>query len=182
MKKSSKKKSRNEKKEETKTTQKPKPEGYIFGRPTHYTKELGERICELVATHPVGYDTIKMMHPDLPPKSVVTQWRLKHPDFAANYLSAKAFQAEIMVEDIDDIIPHEVKTYFDDKGNERIDSPSASLAIAKANNRKWTAARLAPKRYGDLTRLENLETENVDLKRELQELREQLDAKNKKDY
>ena len=122
------------------------------------------------------------MYPDLPLKGVVSRWRLKHADFGANYLAAKAFQAELMVEEIDELIPHEIKTYIDDRGNERIDSPSASLAIAKANNRKWTAARLAPKRYGDLTRLENLEEENHDLKKELDALRIQLAIKHEKDY
>ena len=113
---------------------------------------------------------------------VIREWRRKHPNFNAKYLTAKSFQAELMVEEIDDMLPHEIKTYLDDRGNERIDAPSASLAIAKVNNRKWTAARLAPKRYGDVSQLDTLKGENEELKKEMEELRAQLDQKHKKDY
>lgn len=150
------------------------------GRPTDYTPELGQRICDLIATHPVGYETIRQMFPDLPVRKVVLGWRRKFPDFGDKYLAAKRFQAEIMVEEIDDMLPHEVKTYYDSEGNERIDSPSASLAIAKANNRKWTAARLAPKYYGD--NVDVNEVSNEDLKQELRELREELKKKHEKEY
>ena len=70
----------------------------------------------------------------------------------------------------------------DDKGQERIDPPSASLLIAKINNRKWTAARLAPKIYGDQKRVEELEGENERVKAELRALRDKLDKANIAEY
>lgn len=156
----------------------PKPKG----RPSNYTPELGQRICAMVATHPIGYDHIQKMYPDLPLKGVVTAYRKRFPAFNAEYLAAKSFQSEIMVEEIDEMIPSEIKYYIDDKGNERIDAPSASLAIARVNNRKWTAARLAPRVYGDAKRVEDLEGQNSALTKELIELRKQMDEKNKKDF
>lgn len=160
---------------------KPKPEGYIFGRPTNYNAALGDRICELVATHPVGYETIRKLHPDIPMLGTVREWRLKFPDFNAKYLAAKAFQAELMVEEIDDILPGDIRTYFDERGNQRIDSPSAALAIAKCNNRKWTAARLAPKNYGDNKAVAK-ENDNGEVKEEMRQVREELTNKHTKEY
>jgi hypothetical protein len=119
------------------------------GRPTIYTDELADLICERVATHPVGYNTLMQMFPDMPDSSTVRAWRKVYERFSTRYLEAKAFQAQVLVEDIDDLIPEKINYYLDDKGQERIDSASASLLIAKINNRKWMAARLAPKVYGD---------------------------------
>ncbi len=152
-----------------------------LGRPTNYTPEFGERICHLVAIHPVGYAHIKAMYPDLPCPQLVREWRKKFPDFNAKYLDAKRFQAELMVEDIDDMLPDEVKVYFDKEGNERIDSPSAAMLIAKINNRKWMAARLAPRRFGDSGLADDPET-NKETKEEMRLIRDDLDAKNQKEY
>ena len=86
------------------------------------------------------------------------------------------------MEEIDDMIPSEIRYIVDERGNERIDPPSASLVIAKINNRKWTAARLAPKIYGDRQIIEQTTAENTELKEELARLRAQLAENNKKDY
>ncbi len=152
------------------------------GHPTNYTVQLGDRICHLVATHPMGYHPLRKMYPDLPCAQVVRDWRLKFPEFNAKYLDAKRFQAEILVEEIDDLLPEDVQTYLDDRGNTRIDAPSASMLIAKINNRKWMAARLAPRRFGDDKRVEDLEGQNNAMRQELLNLRAELDEKNQKEF
>ena len=119
------------------------------GRPTDYTPEFGKLICERVAINPVGYSTLRQLYPDMPNLTTIRAWRLSIPEFSTRYLEAKQFQAQLLVEEIDDLLPSEVRFYVDDKGNERIDAPSAAMIIAKINNRKWMAARLAPKIYGD---------------------------------
>ncbi len=151
------------------------------GRPTNYSEKLADRICELVATHPIGYEHIRNMYPDIPRMGVVREWRIRYPEFNAKYLDAKRFQAEIMVEDIDDLLPDDIKTYIDERGNERIDSPTASMLIAKINNRKWMAARLSPKRFGDYKE-ENSDDKKKELKQEMLSILQDIDAKNKKDY
>lgn len=151
------------------------------GRPTNYTQQLGDKICHLIATHPIGYDPLCLMYPELPKAQVVREWRIKYPDFNAKYLSAKSFQAELMVEDIDTMLPNDIKTYIDDRGNERIDSPSASMLIAKINNRKWMAARLAPRRFGDY-KDDNSEDKKKVLKDEMLTILNEIEEKNKKEY
>ncbi len=119
------------------------------GRPTTYTKKMADRICELVATNRHGLNKICQMFEDLPACSTVRLWVIKHPEFSAQYLIAKRQQIDVMMEEIDEIMDENLRFYHDDHGNERIDSPSASIAIAKANNRKWFASKLAPSLYGD---------------------------------
>ncbi len=152
------------------------------GRPTKYTPELGKLICERVATNPVGLETLLTLYSDMPEHSTIKAWRKQHSEFSAWYLEAKSFQSQLLVEEIDDMIDCGIRYITDDKGQERIDPPSASLLIAKINNRKWTAARLAPKIYGDKQIIEQTTSENESLKAELAALRAQLDEKNKSSY
>lgn len=128
------------------------------GRPTLYNDEIADRICDLVSTHSMGIAKIIEMYPDLPKDSTIKEWRLKHASFAAKYLEAKSLQAQILVEEIDDLIPTEIGHYFDERGNKRVDGASASLLIAKINNRKWTAARLAPRIYSEKNQTESTVT------------------------
>lgn len=129
-----------------------------MGRPTDYTIEQGDLICERIATNPVGYSTLVQMYPDMPHVCTINAWRHSIPEFAEKYLRAKSFQAQLLVEEIDTLLPDQIKYYTDDRGNERIDAPSASMLIAKINNRKWMAARLAPKIFGDKQQTETTVT------------------------
>lgn len=131
------------------------------GRPSLYTPELGKLICERIATNPVGWSTLETLYTDMPTAFTIRAWRLSIPQFSTMYLEAKQFQAQLLVEEIDELIPNTIQYYVDDKGQERIDAPSASLVIAKINNRKWMAARLAPKIYGDKMHTEHSVNEST---------------------
>lgn len=119
------------------------------GRPTKYSKSLAALICERVATHRHGLKKLCSMFDDMPEHSTITAWRFKYPEFSGQYLDAKRAQIDLVMEELDEIIEDSLVFYHDSEGNERIDSPSATVAIAKANNRKWFASKLAPQLYGD---------------------------------
>src|ERR1044071_3221939 len=55
-------------------------------RPTKFTPELGEKICELVACGWLMKDTAR--HFGIAPETVC-RWRLKHDDFRALYEQAR---------------------------------------------------------------------------------------------
>jgi len=125
--------------------QKPK-----MGRPSIYSQELADRICELVATHPVGLPKLCKMFPELPNPDTIRVWRWQKDDFSANYTKSKQFQAEIMAESIEDILDDTLDSvYFDEDGNRRLDSGILGHARLRIDSRKWTAGKLAPKIYGD---------------------------------
>ncbi len=152
------------------------------GAPTKYTEALCDAICDRVSTHTFGLEHICKMYDDMPTALTIREWRNKYPDFSTKYLAAKTKQAILMVEEIDELLNHKVLYLTDEKGQTKIDGPSASIAIARCNNRKWHAARLAPRMYGDQKQIDELKGQADSLLQECKMLREQLDEKNKKDY
>ena len=119
------------------------------GRPTTYNKKLADYVCEIIATHRHGLKKLCLMYKDFPDHTTIALWRFKHKEFSTQYLNAKQAQMDLIMEELDDLMDESLGYYVDDKGNKKIDPPSASIAIAKVNNRKWFASKIAPKLYGD---------------------------------
>jgi len=154
-----------------------------MGRPSIYSEELATRICELVATHPYGLPKLCAMFPELPTRETINVWRWNKKDFSDKYAEAKRFQAEMMVESFEDILDETQECVYDDEaGVKRVDNGIISQARLKIDTRKWTASKLAPKIYGDQKQVEELQSQNERYLKELQELKAQLDAKNRKEY
>lgn len=155
----------------------------VRGRPSKYTEELADRICEIVATNPCGLPTLCKQFAELPTAETIRVWRWEKPLFSAKYAEAKRFQAEIMAEGCEDVTNNLLEySYEDECGVKRVDSGMVAHARLVIDTRKWTASKLAPKIYGDKQIIEQTTSENESLKAELSALRAQLDEKNKSSY
>ena len=106
--------------------------GAMRGRPSSYTEEMAERICERIA----GGETLLKICEDveMPSRRTVSLWVLKHPDFHAQYALARAMQADHEFD--------EIKQIADDAGKE-VDERRVMI-----DSRKWRAERLNPRAYG----------------------------------
>lgn len=164
------------------TAKKPKSQHKKDGRPTDYNSEIAALICERVAVSRLSLKKLCALYDDMPVHTSINLWRLKNPEFSTQFIEAKRQQVDLIMETLDEAVDENIGYYEDDKGNDRIDSPSATIAIAKANNAKWYASKIAPKVYGDQKRIDSLESSNDALRAELLELRKKLDVKNEKDY
>ena len=127
------------------------------GRPTVYTKELADYICMRVATTTIGLKALCKMYDDLPDQNTIARWRKENHEFCDQFQKAKEFQAKLLVEECEELIP-DVKTYVDSDGNERLDPASATLLRERIVHRRWMAARLAPRIYGDKQTIEQTVT------------------------
>ena len=152
-----------------------------FGRPSIYTPELADKICELVATSEHGLDIICDQNPELPNESTIRAWRFTKPDFSTKYTQAKQQQAELYAESTLKIAI-EKATYRDAEGNDRVDVGHVAWQKLNINTRQWHASKLAPKIYGDQKRVEELENENARYKEEIAAIRDKLDKTNVSDY
>lgn len=173
------------KKSEAKEKKQPKakPEGYKFGRPTEYTTELGDRICKLVATNTCGLKKLCASHDWMPAHNTIAEWRWKNDDFSTRYTKAKLQQAELLAEDCLDIADNSSQDIkLNASGDEVCNSEFVNRSRLRVDTRKWLTSKLLPKIYGELSKLDVLQGENEELKKEMKELREMLDKKHKKEY
>ena len=103
------------------------------GRPSTYTEEMGNRICDKLTE---GVSLRKLcMQKEFPTASTVYVWLDRFPDFAERYARAREAATEDMLEEI-------LQIADDDK----IDPNDKRVRI---DTRKWAMGKLKPKKYGD---------------------------------
>ena len=123
------------------------------GRPSSYTKEIGAKICALIAEG----ESLRHIeaHEGMPPKSTIMNWCLQHSDFLEQYTRAKEMQAEAFNEELIDIAD-DARNDWIEKENQKTGSTFIALneeAISRARlrieTRKWLMGKMKPKKYGD---------------------------------
>lgn len=109
-----------------------------MARPTDYTDQLATRICAELAVGKSLRTILK--EDDMPSMSTVFNWLADKtkPEFLEQYARAKEEAADALADDIQDI---------SDKVLQKVYDP-ASARVAM-DGKKWIAAKLKPKRYGD---------------------------------
>lgn len=128
-----------------KEEEKQKPEGYTFGRPSDFTQEIADKICQQISQ---GSSLRKVcLEEDMPSGVTIFSWFRKHPDFLRQYERATdertETQQEILIEMGDLAIEHA----------ENADPKSSNAIVSayklKADNLKWSMSKMKPKKYGD---------------------------------
>lgn len=120
------------------------------GKPTIFTQELADRICEVVATHTKSTKKLSAMFDWMPNDSTIYEWRYRNEKFASQYACAKARQAELYAEETMDIADDGLNdSYVDEDGRVRTEHDVVSRSKLRIDTRKWYASKLAPKIWGD---------------------------------
>jgi hypothetical protein len=107
----------------------------MTGRPSTYTEELGDAICEALANTDKGLRHVLKEIEGAPSFACVHQWRHDHASFADKFAQAKKRQIENMAEDI-----------VDHTMDESLDPNVRRLIV---DTKKWLLAKLLPRTYGD---------------------------------
>jgi len=123
-----------------------------MGRPSLYTEELANEICVRLG---LGESLRKIcLDERIPSLATVMTWLSRKPDFLEQYTRAREIQAETQFDELIDIVdqPPEL-SYVTDKNGElvevKFDSSYVQWMKLRVDTRKWTAARMAPKKYGE---------------------------------
>lgn len=106
------------------------------GRPSKYSDEMAEKICEKIAN---GRSLRSICAEDgMPTTSTVCKWLNENKEFSEQYARARDKQADYFAEEIIEIA-------------DSAEAESAAVAKAKLqiDARKWAASKIAPKKYGD---------------------------------
>lgn len=119
------------------------------GRPSDYSEELAGRICSLLAE---GQSLAKICRNDWAPSTqTVFTWMRVKPGFLDMYTRAKEESADYLADQIVEIADEAPPTL--DSG--ATDSGAVQHQRLRVEARKWTAAKLKPKKYGDKLQAEH---------------------------
>ena len=129
-----------------------------------YTLEMGIRVCEAISESQMGIKKLCLENDWMPSATTIKKWvredakenETDKEGFATLYARAKDEQADSLVEEMLDIADDKTKdtvsTEFGESGN--------AVAVARArlqiDTRKFIAAKLKPKKYGDKLDLTSL--------------------------
>lgn len=128
-----------------------------LGRPSIYSQELADAICDRLAD---GKSLRAIcLSEDMPSARAVHKWLETKPDFVQQYARAREAQADCLAEEIIDISDEQVTMIKrskhnggDDKDGEQevvFDPTAVARNRLRVDARKWYASKLAPKKYGD---------------------------------
>ena len=125
---------------------------------TKYTPELGDKICERIATSTIGLIHI-CKDLDLP-YSTVTGWIYdKDHEMSGKYTRAKELQMYHMADELLDIADdgsNDLMTIV--KGDESYEQENKEVvnrSRVRLDTRKWLMSKLLPKTFGDKLEIEN---------------------------
>lgn len=120
------------------------PKAKKLGRPSLFTDELALNICKRIANGAALKDICD--EPGMPSRQNVYNWLNAHTTFFDMYARAREERADLIADEILAIADTEEDP---NKARVRIDA------------RKWWAAKVNPKKYGDRVQTENTHSFNL---------------------
>lgn len=112
-----------------------------IGRPTKYSQEMADKICEQIA-HGKSLRAV-CAEDDMPPMKTIYRWLEANEEFRHQYARARDKQADYFAEEIIEIAD-----------SAEADSAAVAKARLQVDARKWAASKIAPKKYGDKSELD----------------------------
>jgi hypothetical protein len=122
------------------------------GRPSHYSAEIADTICNRLA----GGESLRAICADagMPDRATVSRWLARYEEFRGLYWFARECQAESLVDEILEIARDSSRDYVkkvgvDGKVTWVVDREHIARCGLRISALKWTAARMAPRKYGN---------------------------------
>jgi hypothetical protein len=138
-----KRKWKNEMTDETAQIDEPK----TIGRPSGYSFDIAEEICERMANGKGLREICRA--DDMPDRTTVLRWLEKHADFRVQYARAREALMDFYQEEILRIAFDDAGDIFIENGKTVADHARVQRARLKVDAIKWIMSKLAPRRYGD---------------------------------
>jgi hypothetical protein len=151
----------------TQNPKQPKPKacsmGAKMGRPESYDPHLADEIIQKIQSEPKGLKQLCAENEHWPHPATIYGWTYNYPKFFDLYWKAKVNQAHLYVDES-----------FDLTNEVRGDKDMSQWLSTAIGLRKWYAARLVPRLYGEKMKLENLEEQNAEKDKEIAALKDHL--------
>jgi hypothetical protein len=132
-----------------------------MGRPSRYTPGKAAAICARIADGESLRAICAAGHPD---KATVFRWLEANLEFRDQYARAREAQADTYADEIVEIADDGTRDYRMVDGHELVDHDHIARSRLRVDARKWVAAKLRPKKYGEKVDLTGaILTASVDL-------------------
>jgi hypothetical protein len=143
----------------------------VFEKP--YNHDIAMELCKAIATTELGTKIIckemRKENKDWPAYQTVYIWLRDNEEFRKQYELAKRWQVQVIVDEIIDIADDNTRDFvYNEKGEIMADKDHINRARLRIDSRKWVAAKLVPKLYGDKLQLD---TPNEGDKEDLDKIR-----------
>ena len=138
-----------------------------MGRPSDYSLELATLICAKMGE---GESVRSICRgDDMPALSTVFRWLAAHHEFQEQYARAMDARATLLAEEILEISDDSSGDAVTDPetGAVRMDAEFVARARLRVDSRKWLAARMSPRKYGDKITQEHVGGEGGPIKQEI---------------
>lgn len=126
------------------------------GRPSSYTQETADRICSELAEGKSLRTVCKA--DDMPSCQTVYSWLRTRPEFLDQYARAKEDAAEAFAEEMLDIADEASNDWMSvndpDNPGYRFNGEHVNRSRLRVDTRKWIAAKLKPKKFGEKVQTE----------------------------
>lgn len=130
------------------------------GRPSDFTQEIADHICEELSE---GRSLRQICREDagMPSKTTVFRWLAdeRYRIFRDQYARARESQADALVEECIDIADDGSNDWMERNQGENVgyavNGEHVQRSRLRCDQRRWWAARIAPKKYAEKTSLEH---------------------------
>jgi PhoPQ-activated pathogenicity-related protein len=127
-----------------------KNESKNVGRPSSYNHTIAIEICNAISTSTRALKDRCLENSHWPHIDTIYSWLWANQEFAELYARAKQYQAQLMADEIvsisDDMSQDIV---YDEDGRPRQNNEFIARSRLRVDARKWVAAKLLPRIYGD---------------------------------
>lgn len=136
------------------------------GRPSKYTKKLGDKICQRLAEGESLRGICR--DEDMPAATTVHSWVLDNDEFSNQYEKARLMQAHYLFEELVDIADDGkndwMKKEDPDNPGYLYNGEHVQRSRLRVDTRKWFLSKVAPKIYGDKLELAGDKDNPLELK------------------
>jgi hypothetical protein len=117
------------------------------GRPSTYDPRTAMTICARLSEG----ESLRQICSDkaMPNRATIYEWLFRHEDFADHYARAREEQADTLADEIQAIVDEIPAETVDQHGVARLDSAYVNWMRLRVDARKWVAAKLKPRKYGE---------------------------------
>jgi len=130
-----------------------------MGRPSEFTQYVADEICELLAD---GISLRKIcLRDEMPNKATVFRWLATREEFRDQYARAREAQADTLADEIIDIADDGSNDFMGD--DEKYNGDAVQRSKLRVDARKWLAAKMLPKKYGDATMVKHADADGEKL-------------------